>query len=78
MTSCYDMYTVIGINIIREMVSSPNDEEVANSSNKHTQSAQTIPEYSNHTLFQTKMVETDTQTQTKTAKKPYPLWHIPI
>ena len=37
MTSCYGTYTVAGVNIIREMVSSPNDEEVANSSNKHTQ-----------------------------------------
>ena len=34
-TSCYDTYTV-GVNIKREMVSSPNDEEVA-SSKKHSQ-----------------------------------------
>ena len=34
-TSCYDTYTV-GVNILREMVLSPNDEEVA-SSKKHTQ-----------------------------------------
>ena len=33
----YGTYTVFGINIKWEMVSSPNDEEVANSSNKHTQ-----------------------------------------
>ena len=37
MTSCYSTYTVVGINIKREMVLSPNDEEVANSSKKHTQ-----------------------------------------
>ena len=34
MTSCYGMYTVVGVNIKREMVLSPNDEEVANSSKK--------------------------------------------
>ena len=34
-TSCYGMYTV-GVNIKREMVLSPNDEDVA-SSEKHTQ-----------------------------------------
>ena len=32
MTSCYGTYMVVGINIKREMVLSPNDEEVANSS----------------------------------------------
>ena len=36
-TSCYGTYTVVGLNIKREMVLSPNDEEVANSSKKHTQ-----------------------------------------
>ena len=36
-TSCYGMYTVVGINTKRETVSSPSDEEVANSSKKHTQ-----------------------------------------
>ena len=36
-TSCYGMYTVVGVNFKREMVLSPNDEEVANSSQKHTQ-----------------------------------------
>ena len=36
-TSCYGTYTVVGVNIKREMVSSPDDEEVANSSKKHTQ-----------------------------------------
>ena len=37
MTSCYGMYTVVCVNIKGEMVLSPNDEEVANSSRKHTQ-----------------------------------------
>ena len=37
MTSCYGTYTVVGVNIKREMVLSPNDEQVANSSKKHTQ-----------------------------------------
>ena len=37
MTSCYGTYTVVGVNIKREMVLSPIDEEVANSSKKHTQ-----------------------------------------
>ena len=36
-TSCCGPYTVVGVNITREMVLSPNDEEVANSSKKHTQ-----------------------------------------
>ena len=36
-TSCYGTYTVVGLNIKRGMVLSPNDEEVANSSKKHTQ-----------------------------------------
>ena len=36
-TSCYGKCTVVGVNIKREMVLSPNDEEVANSSKKHTQ-----------------------------------------
>ena len=35
-TSCYGTYTVVGVNIKREMVLSPNDEEVTNSSKKHT------------------------------------------
>ena len=41
-----DTYTVADVNIKREIVLSANDEEVANSSKKHTQfktSAQTIP-----------------------------------
>ena len=36
-TSCYGTYTVVAVNIKREMVLSPNDEEVANSSEKRTQ-----------------------------------------
>ena len=36
-TSCYGTYTAVGINIKREMALLPNDEEVANSSRKHTQ-----------------------------------------
>ena len=35
--SCCGTYTVVGLNIKREMVLSPNNEEVANSSKKHTQ-----------------------------------------
>ena len=35
--SCYGTYTVVAVNIKREMVLSPNDEEVANSSEKRTQ-----------------------------------------
>ena len=34
-TSCYGTYTVVGVNIRREIVVSPNDEEPANSSKKH-------------------------------------------
>ena len=70
-TSCYGTYTVVGVNIKREMVLFPNDEEVANSSKK------TYPiqdECTNHTL-----VEIDTLFQTKTAQKTYPLArHMPI
>ena len=74
-TSCYGTYTV-GFNIKREMALSPNDEEVANSSKKHTHSRL---ECTNHTLFQTKMVEIDTPFQTKTGKKTYLLARlIPI
>ena len=36
-TSCYGKYTVVGVNSKREMVLSPNDDEVPNSSKKHTQ-----------------------------------------
>ena len=35
--SCYSTYTAVGVNIKREMVLSPNDGEVANSSKKHIQ-----------------------------------------
>ena len=46
-TSCCGTYTVVGVNSKREMVLSPNDEELANSSKKHTQfktrAAQTVP-----------------------------------
>ena len=55
----------------REMVLSPNDEEVANSSKNIPNSRL---ECTNHTLFQTKMVEIDTLFQTKTAKKNHTLW----
>ena len=55
----------VGVNIKREMLLSPNDEEVV-SSKKHTQ-------------FKTRVVEIDTLFQTKTAKKSYPLaMYIPI
>ena len=37
LTSCYGTYMVVCVNIKREMVLLPNDEEVANSSKKHTQ-----------------------------------------
>ena len=50
-TSCYGTYTVVGVNIKREMVLSPNDEEVA-SSKKDTQFKTRVP--INHTLFYTK------------------------
>ena len=60
---------VVGVNIKREMVLSPNDEEVANSSKNIPNSRL---EGTNHTLFQTKMVEIDTLSQTKTAKKRKP------
>ena len=67
---------VVGVNIKREMVLSPNDEEVANSSKNIPNSRL---EGTNHTLFQTKMVEIDTLSQTKTAKKKNLLArHIPI
>ena len=36
-TNCYGTYTVVGVNIKREMVLSPSVEEVANSSKKYTQ-----------------------------------------
>ena len=75
-TSCYVTYTVVGVNIKKKMVLSQNDEEVANSSKKHTQ-------------FKTRLHkpypisdqngQIDTLFQTKTAQKTYPLArHIPI
>ena len=33
----YSMYTVVGVNILREMFLSANDEEIPNFSKKHTQ-----------------------------------------
>ena len=76
-TICYGTYTVVGVNIKREMILSPYDEEVANSSKKNVPYSRL--ECTNHTLFQTKMVEIDTLFQNKTAEKPYPLTpHIPI
>ena len=36
-TSCYGIYTVVGVNIKREIVLLTNGEEAANSSKKHTQ-----------------------------------------
>ena len=60
-TSCYGTYTVVGVNIKREMVLFPNDEEVANSSKKINPIQD---ECTNHTL-----VEIDTLFRTKTAKK---------
>ena len=56
-TSCYGTYSVVGVNIKREMVLSPNDEEVANSTKNIPNSRL---ECTNHTLFQSKMVEIDT------------------
>ena len=61
---------------LREMVLSPNDEEVANSSKNIPNSRL---ECTNHTLFQTKMVEIDTLFQTKMAEETYQVApHIPI
>ena len=70
LTSCYDTYTVVGVNIKREMVLLPNDDEVANSSKNIPNSRR---ECTNHTLFQTKMVKIDTLFQTKMAKKKHNL-----
>ena len=53
-TSCYGTYTVVGVNIKREMVLSLNDEEVANSS-KNISSSRL--ECTNHTLFQSKTAQ---------------------
>ena len=77
MTSCYGTYTVVGVNIIKEMVL------YRQMMKKKLILLKNIPnsrlECTNHTLFQPKMVEIDTLFQTKTAKKTYPLApHIPI
>ena len=66
MTSCYGTYTVVGVNIKGEMVLSPNDEEVANSSKKHIQfkcrvhKPHPISDLILDTLFQTKAAENHT------------------
>ena len=52
------------------MILSPNDEEVANSSKK----TYPIQDWTNHTLFTTKVVEIDTLFQTKIGKKKHTLW----
>ena len=70
LTNCYGTYTVVGVNIKREMVLLPNDDEVANSSKNIPNSRR---ECTNHTLFQTKMVKIDTLFQTKIAKKNHTL-----
>ena len=57
MTSYYGTYTVVGINIKRETVLSPNDEEVANSFKKHTQFK--TRRHKPSALFQTKMVDSN-------------------
>ena len=71
-TSCYRTYTVVGVNIKREMVLSPNDEEVANSSKKHypiqDSSAQTIP------YFRPKWSKLIPYFRPKRLKK-HALWH---
>ena len=65
-TSCYGTYTVVGVNIKREMVLSLNDEEVANSSKKHTQ-------------FKTRVHKPYPISDQNGWKKTYPLApHIPI
>ena len=71
-TSCYRTYTVVGVNIKREMVLLPNDEEVANSSKKHypiqDSSAQTIP------YFRPKWSKLIPYFRPKRLKK-HALWH---
>ena len=56
-TSCYCTYTVVGVNIKRGMVLTPNDEEVANC-------FKSIPnlrlECTNHTPFQTRTAKKNT------------------
>ena len=65
-TSCYGTYTV-GVNIKREMVLSPNDEEVANSSKKHTQFKTRV--HKPYPISDQNGRNFDTLFQTKTAKK---------
>ena len=87
-TSCYGTYTVVGVNIKGKRVLSPNDEEGVNSFKKfkfkkfkkNLKNSNSRLECTNHTLFQTKMVEIDTLFQTKTAENYwYPMaTHIPI
>ena len=64
-TSCYGTYTVVGVNIIKEMVL------YRQMMKKKLILFKNIPnsrlECTNHTLFQPKMVEIDTLFQTKTA-----------
>ena len=61
-TSCYGMYTVVAVNIKREMVLSPNDEEVANSSEKRTRFKTRV-----HKPYP--ISDQNGRIQTKTAKK---------
>ena len=65
-TSCYGTYTAVGVNIKREMVLSPNKEEVTNSSKKLTQFKTRV-----HKPYpiSDQMVEIDTLFQTKTTNK---------
>ena len=71
-TSCYGTYTVVGVNIKRETILLPNDEEVANSSKKHIQ-FKTRVHKPYPILDQNGRVETDTLFQTKTAEN-HTLW----
>ena len=75
-TSCYGTYTVVGVNIKREMALSPNDKEVANCSKNIPNSRL---ECTNHTLFETKMmVEIDTlyfRPKRQKKKKPFGAAH---
>ena len=71
-TSCYGTYAVIGINIKREMVLSQNDEEVANSSKKHTKfKSRRHKPYP----ISDENGRIDTLFQNKTAQKKHTLWH---
>ena len=71
-TSCYGTYALIGINIKREMVLSQNDEEVANSSKKHTKfKSRRHKPYP----ISDENGRIDTLFQNKTAQKKHTLWH---